>query len=78
MPYQDETSLPLCLQILEASLQSEPLAMLQEVLLRNLGNMYDLYSASSEGTKRSLSNWALHITPDDFDLSSLEPQAVTG
>ena len=62
------------LQTLEANLQSEPQAMLQEALLRNLGNIYDLYSASSDGAKRSLSNWALHIVPDDFDLSSLELQ----
>ena len=48
--------------------------MLQEALLRNLGNIYDLYSVSSISAKRSLSNWALHIAPDDFDLSSLEPQ----
>ncbi len=65
---------PFVVQTLEGSLQNEPLAMLQEDLLRNLGNMYDLYSASGEGSKKSLSNWALHIAPDDFDLSYLSPQ----
>lgn len=61
------------MQTMEASLQSEPTSMLHEAILRNLGNMYDLYSPlAGQSSKKSLSSWASHIAPEDFDMSYLQ------
>lgn len=60
-------------QVVEGCLQESPSAMLHEAIFRNLGSMYDLYSPlTGQASKRGLSNWALHIAPDDFDLSFLQ------
>ena len=63
----------MCLvQALEGSLKAEPLAMLREPLLANLGSMYELCSPTTgPAAKKNLSTWASRIAPDDFDLSCL-------
>ncbi len=56
-------------QSLEAALQAQPQAFLQETVLLNLCSMYELSSSTaSTESKRRLTAWASK-GPEDLDLS---------
>eukprot|EP00878_Enallax_costatus_P020032 GHUV01021161.1.p1 GENE.GHUV01021161.1~~GHUV01021161.1.p1 ORF type:complete len:395 (+),score=141.45 GHUV01021161.1:97-1281(+) len=59
---------------LEAGLQQNPQAFLQECTLYNLGMMYDLAypPAIAKQTRHQLASSVLRLAADDFDLSCIE------
>ena len=57
------------IKVLENALESVPNAALNETLVVNLCNMYELAYVNHTDTKKTLSNWIARVAPDDFDSS---------
>ncbi|KAE8665983.1 L-ascorbate oxidase-like [Hibiscus syriacus] len=57
------------IKVLEKALERIPTIALDETLVINLCSMYELAYVNHSEIKRTLSNWIVHVAPDDFDVS---------
>lgn len=57
------------IKVLENALERVPNMALDETLVTNLCSMYELAYVNHSEVKRTLSNWIVHVAPDDFDAS---------
>ncbi|KAK8587641.1 hypothetical protein V6N13_086623 [Hibiscus sabdariffa] len=57
------------IKVLEKALERMPTIALDETLVINLCSMYELAYVNHSEIKRTLSNWIVHVAPDDFDAS---------
>uniref|UniRef100_A0A0D9VGY2 Uncharacterized protein n=1 Tax=Leersia perrieri TaxID=77586 RepID=A0A0D9VGY2_9ORYZ len=57
------------IKTLEAALESQPTAALNETVVVNLCSMYELAFVNHADVKRTLTDWIARVAPDDFDPS---------